>query len=362
MFYIMRQPEPLTKLYSKIRFLGSLLHVALIVAIFGCTTVTSVFAQEKKPSSIFEYLTQKEAVHLKLSTDLTKMNGARASDDYQPAIFTDQDGKKWKVEIKTRGKFRRKNGYFPPLKIKFSKKDLEAQGLSDHNDVRVSLPFYEDDKGNDLIVREYICYRMYEHLTPASVRARLVRLTLSDSHVESWKHEIYTIFMEDDDELEKRLNVKEEEIYGLEPDSLISTQAALTCAYNYFIGNADFEVAGMRNVKLMRGLDGGKIILIPYDFDFSGVVNAPYSKPASMSGLKTIKQRFLMADGLKSEHLRRAFLVLQKESSNLKRISQSKYLKSTSQDEVWNYLQSFYNNLSKDNLPGGAAVAAPLID
>jgi hypothetical protein len=358
----MRQPDLLTKLNFKIAISGVALRVVLGCLFFCVCSVGSTFGQEKKLQSIFEYLTSKEAVHVKLSTDLTQLNGSRKSDDYIPAVLTDQNGKKWKVEIKSRGKFRRKNGFFPPIKIKFSKKELAVEGYSAHNDLRVSLPFYEGNDGDDYMVREYLCYRMYEHLTPASVRARLVCMTLSDSHVESWKHEINTIFMEDDDELEQRLEVKEEEIYGLDPDSLLQTQAGLTAAFNYFIGNADWEVAGMRNVKLMRGTPGGKIILIPYDFDFSGVVNAPYSKPASMSGLKTIKQRFLMADGIKPEHLRRAYMSIQKEAPALRKIVQSKYLKNSSQRDILDYLQSFYDNLSSDNTSNGAAMKAPLID
>jgi hypothetical protein len=319
-------------------------------------------SQTNTISSIFEKVTEKEANHIQLNTDLTKLNGARKSDDYQPAILTDVDGRKWKVEVKSRGKFRRKNGYFPPIKIKFAKKELKSAGYSDHNGIRVTLPYYEGQQGDDLIVREYLTYRMFEHLSAASIRARLVKITLSDSHVESWKHEIYAIFMEDDDELCARLDAHEEEVYGLDPDSLQANQAALVSTFNYMIGNADWEVAGIRNVKQLRSNSGGKIVLIPYDFDFSGVVNAPYSKPAHLSGLKTIKQRFLMADGIKPEHLRRALAQIEKERAPIRKILVNKHLSSSSQREIGEYLTSFFDNLVHDNAIEGTSVTAPLID
>jgi hypothetical protein len=321
------------------------------------------FAQtEKKPSqSIFEYLTQKEALSIQLTTDLTGLNGSRKSDDYQPAVLTDANGQKWKVDIKSRGKFRRKSGFFPPIKIKFSKKDLAQAKLAEFNDIRVTLPFYEGQSGDDLVVREYIAYRMYEQMTSVSIRARLVKFTLVDSHVESWKHEVYAIFMEDDDELCSRLGAHEEEIYGLHPDSLQASQAALVSAFNYAIGNSDWEVAGIRNVKLLRATTGGKIVLIPYDFDFSGIVNAQYSKPANMSGLKTTKQRFLMADGLNPDQLRKSFQLINKERKNLYKLIDNQHLSHASQRDVEDYLDTFFDNLSIDDVIG-AAVRTPMID
>ncbi len=354
----MLQLRLVTKFYSESAFRAFISVIALAI---GLTTQSAALEPQKDLTTIFETLTHTEGATVTISTDLTNLNSNRKSDDYQPAVLTDATKRKWKVEIKTRGKFRRKNGFFPPIKIKFSKKELLAAGYKEHNGIRVTLPFYEGQQGNDLVVREYLAYRMFEHLSPVSIRARLVRLTLVDSHVESWRHEVYAIFLEDDDELCKRYSAYEEEIFGLHPDSLQSNQAALVSAFNYAIGNADWEVAGMRNVKLLRPNGGGKIVLIPYDFDFSGVVNAPYSRPSHMSGLKTIKQRFLIADGIKTDQLRRAFQVIYKEKKALYRIIQNPHLRASSQREIEEYLDGFFLNLSIDEVIGGV-VRTPAID
>ena len=49
--------------------------------------------------------------------------------------LTDADGKTYQVEIKPRGKYRRKVCEEPPLKVKFSKKALRAEGLDTLNEV-----------------------------------------------------------------------------------------------------------------------------------------------------------------------------------------------------------------------------------
>jgi hypothetical protein len=350
-----------SKYYIESRF--RVLHCVLLIffcAIMLCTTTLS--AQETSPLSIFEVLTTTEAAKITISTDLTTLNDARRSDDYQPAVLTDPNGKKWKVEIKTRGKYRRRNGYFPPVKIKFAKKDLKEAGYPNLNEIKISLPYYQKEEGPDLVVREYLAYRMYESLTTASLRARLVKLSLTDSHVESWNHDIYAIFIEDDEELCSRLKAIEEERFGVEPDTLQSAQMALVAAFNYLIGNTDFEVSANRNIKFLRTENGEKLIPIPYDFDFSGLVNAPYAKPSSITGLKSVTQRFMMADGVKSEHLRRALLILQKEEKQIRRIIGTKHLKGASQREMLDFLDTFYDNLSISKLIEGVSIEAPQID
>jgi hypothetical protein len=354
----------MTKLYFK-NTVSQLLRFAwMSIAVVYSTTLT-VNAQpnaiQEKKQSIFEYLTVKEGTELELITDLTKLNGSRKSDDYQPAILKAKGGKTWKLDLKTRGKYRRKNGFFPPIKLKFPKKEIVAQGFSEHNEIKITLPFYEGDGGNELVVREYLAYRMYESLTIASMRARLVKMTIIDSHVESWKHTTYCILLEDDDELCTRLDATEINTFGMDPDSLQMHQAALVSAFNYMIGNADWEIAGLRNVKMLRPNQGEKVVLIPYDFDFSGLVNAPYSKAANLSGLKTTKQRFLMADGIKTEQLRRAFAVLNKEKATLLKMVESKYLKYSAQDEIKAYLNTFFNQLEIDSVIG-ASISTPQID
>ena len=305
-----------------------------------------------KPATIFEYLAGEEAVKMTLEADMTTLLASRQVDEYYPALLTLADGKSFQVKIKPKGKYRRKVAEVPPLKIKFTKKSLQAEGLDTLNEVRLVLPCYDNILGDELIIREYLTYRMFEKLTGASVRARLVKLTLRDTHVEKSRKVMYAILLEDNEETAARLNGTLVEQYGLPVDSTILYQTALVAMFEYMIGNTDWDISMMRNVRLVRSAESGKILVIPYDFDFSGFVSAPYASPASESGLLTVRDRYLMANGINREALRRATQILKSAKPDLYAICRSKLISRDSSLELMGYLDTFFEQITEtDDVP-----------
>lgn len=309
--------------------------------------VLPLAAQEVRPT-LFDLLTKEEGIKIALETDLTELIENKKTNKYFPAKVVMADGKSFKLEIKPRGRYRRKTCEIPPLKLKFSKKELIAEGLDTLNEFKLVIPCKDDAQGDELIVKEYLIYRMYEQLTPVSFRARLLKLTIRDSHVEK-KHTMLALLVEHDEQLAKRLGARAVEQFGTEPDSLQSHQAALCAIFEYMVGNTDWEIAMMRNIKLFQSYESGKIIVAPYDFDFSGFVGAPYATPASESGLTSIRDRFLMADGLKPEALKKACAQIKQMRKDFTHICRSKWLDRATQDQLIAYLDSFFDNLNERN-------------
>lgn len=319
-----------------------------------CVGISRAQAQDTssiatRPQSIFELLTQKEAVKMTLETDLTTIIEQKKTNQYFPATLRTEDGKVYRIEVKPRGKFRRKVSVFPPLKLKFKKKELVAEGLDTLNEIKLVLPCFESDKGDELIVREYIAYRMFEHLTDASMRARLIRLTIRDTHVEKSRRQMYAILLEDEEELVSRLHGELNEEYGIPADSLHTYQAALTVMFQYMIGNTDWEIPMLRNVRLVRAPKSGKTLLVPYDFDFSGLVSAPYSSPSSETGLKTVRDRFLMSNGLKPEPLKRALNTLKSSKQAFYALCNSKHLNNSASEDMIGFLRTFFEKVDGKN-------------
>ena len=63
----------------------------------------------------------------------------------------------------------------------------------------------------------------------------------------------------------------------------------MTGLFEYMIGNADWsEIAG-HNVEILDR--GGTALAVPYDFDFSGLVDAPYATPPAELGLRSVRER-----------------------------------------------------------------------
>lgn len=324
--------------------------------LFGYLFILIPFVQHAQTRadlpSIFEQLTLQEGVKMTLETDLTTIVANKKTNQYFPGTLITADGRTYKIELRPRGKYRRKVAEIPPLKIKFKKKDLTSQGLDTLNKIKLVLPCYDNDLGDELIVKEYLAYRMFEKITGASVRARLIRLTIRDTHVEKSKKTMIAMLIEDEEETVARLNGREVEQYGLPADSLMTHQAALVSMFEYMIGNTDWEISMMRNVRLVQSTNLGKILVIPYDFDFSGLVSAPYSSPASETGLKTVQDRFLMSNGLQPESLKKAAKMLLAAKKDFYDLCSSRYISRTGSGEMIKYLDTFFDQMElSDEIP-----------
>ncbi len=329
----------LSALYS--RFLFVFFQVPLLVS--GQATAAA--------STIYERLTQQEGAKITLELDVTSIVENRKTDLYFPAMLTTEDGKSYKIEVKPRGKYRRKISEIPPLKLKFKKKTLVADGLDTLNEIKLVLPTIDNSQGDELIVKEYLAYRLFERLGIASVRARLIKLNLRDSHVEK-SRSMLAILVEDEEETVARLNGKLVEQYGLPADSMLMDQAGVVAMFEYMIGNTDWDISMMRNVRLVEASESGKVCVIPYDFDFSGLVSAPYASPSSESGLRTVRDRFLMANGITPEALKRGVQLLRACKKDFYDLCRSKYLSKVAAADMIAYLETFYNAVElKDEVP-----------
>jgi hypothetical protein len=318
------------------------------------------FAQSSK-KSIFQSLTAEEMPKISLELDLTTVIANKKTNTYFPATLVANDGKKYELEVKSRGKYRRKTCEFPPLKLKFKKKALKAEGLDTLNEIKLILPCFESDRGDELLVKEYIAYKMFESVSgDICVKVKLIKLTITDTHTGK-KHNVLAMLAEDEEETSARLKAPTVEQYGLPLDSMLINQLALVIMFEYMIGNTDWDVSMIRNVRTLRATETGKIVVIPYDFDFSGFVSAPYASPSSDSGLKTVRDRFLYSNGLSQEHLRRATKRLLAARKDFIALCRHKYLPRNEQQVVIDYIESFFTKAeSVQDMP--ARMQAPPTD
>ena len=128
----------------------------------------------------------------------------------------------------------------------------------------------------EVILREYAMYRMYNLLTPKSFRARIAQVKYMDSVTGKLVAEEDGLFIEDDDDVAKRM---EGRIVSLEnawfarvdPDAL-----TLMTLFEFMIGNTDFSVAVQHNVVLVQTPDIRRFT-VPYDFDYSGLAESGYA-------------------------------------------------------------------------------------
>lgn len=313
-----------------------------------------VIANPITPSrTIFDHLFQDGIPELTIETDLSELIDNRRTEDFLPAVFTYEDakGKQYSQEIKVkpRGKFRRRVCNFPPVMLNFSKSKLLEQGYIPEYDKLKLVTHCIDDKADskEYVMKEYLAYKLYHELTEQSYRVQLVKVTYVDSKRNIGKIKRYGLVIEDTDEMAHRLGGQEcEDCHNLASGKLDLNTENRMAVFQYMIGNTDWDLKMIRNVKLVKPYNGGPAIPVPYDFDFAGMVEAPYAIPNINIGQLTIRQRVfqgLAADKTLFEGTLRQFL--SKQDHLLRQVEALKELSGDTRRSVADYLNTFFRDV-----------------
>ncbi len=150
------------------------------------------------------------------------------------------------------------------------------------------------------VLLEYLVYRTFNVLTPVSYRVRLLEITFRDTSGENEERTKYAFLIEDIDRLAERLRGDEAELTEIPPYRLEDGQALMVDLFQYMVGNTDFSAPFFHNVKMIL-LDGPTYMPIPYDFDFSGAVDARYARPPEDLPIDWVRDRYYR--GFCREHL-----------------------------------------------------------
>jgi len=197
------------------------------------------------------------------------------------------------VRIRTRGHFRREypGCQFPPLMLNFSKsKELGETIFQKQNKIKVVLPCLD----KDLVVREYLCYKLYNLVTPVSVRARLAEITFCEAADTTKKQQALCILLEDEDLLAERIGLtKAKPKPELVNDFTLRSDVYLPMTvFQLMIGNTDWSAPYRHNIALFTPPDDTlRFAPVPYDFDFSGLVNAPYANAHEELEMESVRER-----------------------------------------------------------------------
>ncbi|MAT55935.1 MAG: hypothetical protein CMN32_15790 [Saprospirales bacterium] len=303
-------------------------------------------------NSLMDQLTTADVIEAKLIVSLDSIESHRKSNDYFPARieFDNVMGGviKYDIKVKTRGKFRRRTCDMPPLKLDFSKKDLEAAGLLPFDDLKLVTHCLEDAAYSDkLVLKEYLAYKMYNLVTPYSYRVQLLRLTYQDANDPDRKLKRWAFVLESDDELAARIGgVECKNCMGQPEDRFDPIHERMVAMFEYMICNTDWSIKMNRNVKFFE-LPDHRLIPVPYDFDFSGFVKAPYAKSNQDVGQKGVDHRVFMGFAEDAREMYGTLALFKTKQPEFNRtILNFRHLPEADKMELVQYLDTFYQSIN----------------
>lgn len=232
----------------------------------------------------------------RLTGKLKELFNDRGADTvtYHPMLlrYTKKDNSEVSIplQVKSRGHFRRmrENCSMPPLLLNIVKQAKLKSTIFEKQD---KLKLVTPCRGDEYVVYEYLVYKIYNLLSPNSMKARLAKVTFEDSLGKVKTQTQFCILIEDDSKAAKRngyfvLNRKMVRMERVNQDEF--TKLAV---FQYLIGNTDWSVPYLHNIKLAYKDSNAIPIAIPYDFDHSGMVSAPYAQPPEQLELSSVRQR-----------------------------------------------------------------------
>ncbi len=196
------------------------------------------------------------------------------------------------AKVRTRGHMRLDICSFPPIKIKLDKSELKHNSLSSLNEFDLTHHCHEGDQYDQYLLREYMAYKLYELISPYHFHVQLLRLHYENPLGQEAHETSYAFLVEDPEELISRLNSK------LNKNSLISSSAIeklpylKMCLFEFMIGNTDWFLPLRHNLEFIGVPNIRLLITVPYDFDYSGLVDAPYAAPHESLKLPSVLIRY----------------------------------------------------------------------
>lgn len=247
--------------------------------------------QSISEKNLFE---SEEIIQIILSGDIRSVLNDRSGKPKKHPVsltFNKEDKSKMTlpVELQTRGNFRRKkeNCNYPPLWIHFPKTGEHLNSVfGEQNKTKLLMPCQSDE----YVIREWLVYKLYNLFTPLSFRARLIKVKLADPKMKKQQEPFYAMLLEEEKQLAKRNNLFAVE-KSVKPQETQSNPFLMMAVFEYLIGNTDWSVQYLHNVKLLAKDDNAIPITVPYDFDHAGIVSAPYAMPAEELQMKSVRER-----------------------------------------------------------------------
>lgn len=276
---------------------GLVLTLGLFVIAFGLIA-QDLAIKGVTTKSLFDQMTVEGLKNIRITTDVEMLSKSRNAYNYQEAkaliTFSNGDTIQEKLELRARGRYRNRFCELPPLKLKFSNKALQERNLRQLNELKLVIPCQQGKKYTTWMYKEHLVYQMYNLITDVSYRTQVVDVIFEDLETGKVTQSFEAFIIEDKEELAHRFNAEV-------PDTCVAppllNQEMYKCfqVFQFFIGNTDWLLTTCHNVEILKTSELG-LFPVPYDFDFSGMVNTTYAIPSDKFPLTKVQDRFFLGN------------------------------------------------------------------
>lgn len=243
------------------------------------------------------------SIRIEASFKELKRTAARSTDPYPATLIVEGAApERHAIMLSPRGNSRRNRDLctFPPLRVTFPEKPADGSIFDGQKGLKLVTHCQTSSSYQQYYLLEYTAYKLLNAITPHSLHVRMAAIDYVEA--ENGKSDIarFGFFIEDTDDAAKRNDMKEIDTPDIEVAQLNPSAAARYVLFQYMIGNLDWSMHNgpdgddcCHNTKLVGATKEAQseLIPIPYDFDYSGLVEAPYAVAPQELRLKSVRTR-----------------------------------------------------------------------
>ena len=328
-------------------------HIFPVLALILFFHSQSSFCQSSDTSDAsFGLFTDEEPLEITLQFDLSTYLRKKPKEEYLPGKITfhpgSADSLTREIRLRTRGEFRNTQCYYAPLELNFRKADFGYKDLDGIGRIKMVSQCSFGRESEKYVLIEYLIYKMYSAFTDTSFRVRMLTINFVDSENKQKPYTHVGFFIEPVKMLAGRTNSVEIESRALTQKTVYPGMIDRIAIFNYMIGNFDWAVPNQHNIKTFKPQvfeSEYLVTAVPYDFDFTGLVDAAYAIPDDkITGTTTIRERIFLGVCRSREVYQQAIEeFLEKKDEIYGLINEFPYLDAKQKKKVINYLDTFYD-------------------
>ena len=311
-------------------------------------------ARRRAESEALPLFASADPIEITLAADFKAINKDRdpKSRTLYPATLkvSAEDGavKELPIKIRARGHSRRmaRTCDYVPLRLEFDNKPLARTTVFARQEaLKLVVQCAGGGDYRQFLLKEYLAYKIFNLVTPErSFRVRLATINYLDKAGKpaGTRH---GMLLEDEGDVAKRMEGRIVELPRLMFKDVATDSLMPMMIFEYMIGNTDYSIYALHNVRIVQRPDKS-LHPIPYDLDYSGLVNTPYARPARGIMIKSVLERVYRGPCKRPEMIDPYVANFNAKKDLIKALPDSiPDLDRTSRSEAKDYIDSFFSSV-----------------
>lgn len=328
--------------------------------LFSPSLVAAQNAESDADTGVNPLFSSHDLLDIRIEAPLSRLMRERPDKDYLDGklSYADAEGvtHTFDLKLRTRGKYRhhKKTCTFAPVRLNFRKKQVAGTEFAGQDKLKlITHCKTNSDRHEQLVLKEYLAYRSLQILTDKSFGARLLRITYVDSDNELDTISRFGFVIEDADDIGDRVQLAPAKVPRITYEDLDRQQSNLVSVFQYMIGNTDYSmIRGPLNANCCHNIelfvdDDGLYTPVPYDFDFAGMVNAPYAEPNPKIGISSVRVHYYRGRCNNNDLLAETVAYIHEHESEIRKlIRELDGFDENHQQDVVRYLNVYFERVS----------------